>query len=81
MARRLKRKPKYTKAELAKYKEIQLHLKVLGERTNRLKKLIRTRKKTHYYNKSDKARLLRTIKNAKKKIAYAEYYWGVDKHG
>lgn len=71
-----KRKPKHSKAELAKYKEIQLHLRVLGERTNELKKQVRARKKSFQfaYSRSDKARLLRTIKGAKKKIAEARHF-------
>mgnify|MGYP003147836510 CR=1 FL=1 len=67
------RKPKYTKSELAKFKEIQLHLKGLGQQTTHLKKLVRSRKKKDYYNKTDKARLLKAIKSAKVKIANAGY--------
>lgn len=62
---------KYTKSELAKFKEIQLHLKVLGQQTTHLKKLVKSRKKREYYNKTDKVRLLRAIKSAKRKISDA----------
>ena len=64
---------RYTKKENAKYKEIQLHLKVLDERTNRLKKLIRERKKKGRYNASDPKRILKEIKKAKMGISNAEF--------
>ena len=66
-------KPKYTKSENAKFKELQMHLKVLEERTKHLKAIIRNRKKRGHYNASDPARVLRKIKMAKKQVADAGF--------
>ena len=66
-------KTKYTKKENAKYKELQLHLKVLEDRTKHLKAIIRNRKKRGHYNASDPARVLKKIKSAKRQIADAGY--------
>jgi len=64
---------KYTKKENADFKMIQTHLKVLEERTKRLKKIIRERKKKSYYNISDAKKLLKKVKKAKLSIGEAEY--------
>jgi hypothetical protein len=55
------------------FKQIQTHLKVLGERTNRLKSIIRKRKKLKYYNNTELKRVLKKIKGAKRNIADAEF--------
>jgi len=66
-------KPKYTKSENAKFKELQMHLKVLEERTKHLKAIIRNRKKRGHYNASDPKRVLKQIKKAKESIANAGF--------
>ena len=65
--------PKYTKQENAKFKLIQTHLKVLEERTRRLKSLIKTKKKRGDLNKTEVQRVLKKIKKAKLNIADAEF--------
>ena len=64
---------KYTKKENADYKAIQTHLKVLEERTKRLKQIVRDRKKKGEYNASDPKRILKEVRKAKKSISYAEF--------
>lgn len=57
----------------SEYKELNLHLKVLEERTKQLRAIIRNRKKRGHYNASDPQRVLRKIKKAKKEIADAGF--------
>ena len=64
---------KYTKKENADYKALNVHLKVLEERTKKLKADIKRRKAKGYYNASDPKRILKKIKSAKKQIADAGY--------
>ena len=64
---------KYTKKENAEFKMVQTHLKVLEERTKRLKKMIREKKKKGYYNQTETKKLLKKIKGAKLNIADAEF--------
>jgi len=64
---------KYTKSENAKFKELNVHLKVLEERAKHLRAVIRNRKKRGHYNASDPARVLRKIKSAKRQIADAGF--------
>ena len=64
---------KYTKKENAKFKELNVHLKVLEERAKMLRAVIRHRKKKGFYNASDPARVLKKIKSAKRQIADAGY--------
>lgn len=66
-------KQKYTKKENAQYRELQLHLRVLSERTKYLREMIRRKKKVGYYNVSDPARVLAKVKKAKKQIADAVF--------
>jgi len=63
----------YSKKEIAEFKNIQIHLKVLEARTKRLKKLIMAKKKQKYYNITERKNLLKMIKKAKLNIASAEF--------
>jgi len=64
---------KYTKKENEDYKALQKHLKVLEQRSKRLRLLISARKKKGYYNISAPSRILRKVKTAKLNIAEAEF--------
>lgn len=65
--------PQYTKKENALFNAVQTHLKVLEERTQHLKQLIRQRKKKGEYNITEQRRLLNKIKSAKKSVADAGF--------
>ena len=52
---------------------IQVHLKVLEERSKRLRSLVKKRQKNKQYNLTEQKRLLRKIKSAKRNIADAEF--------
>ena len=64
---------KYTKKENADYTLIKTHLKVLEERTKKLKADIMRRKKKGMYNATDPKRIIKKIKKAKEQIADAGY--------
>jgi len=66
-------KPKYTKSENAKFKNLQIHLKILEERTKHLKWVIKRRKRTGQYNMSDPKKILAKIKKAKLNVADAGF--------
>ena len=64
---------KYTKRENEQFKAVQVHLKVLEERTKRLKSIVRKKKARGDLNKTELQRVLKKIKGAKVNIADAEF--------
>lgn len=64
---------RYTKSENAKFKAIQINLKVLEERTKRLRAIVMAKKKRGDLNLTEVQRITRKIKKAKLNIADAEF--------